>query len=204
MAMDIFSYVITHDFGFAPNPFGGFLTLATCKPKIRQSAAKGDFVVGTGSAATVGNQKLVYAAKVDEVISIADYGRLAEYEIKRPAGGTPWWRKHGDNIYLRASGKWTQRRNPHHGPANMARDLGGKKVLVCKRFYYFGDAAIQIPDEFFGIIKKGPGHKRVSDPVLVRRFVDWLMTLPRGVHGSPETRSESRESCVGTPRIPHC
>ncbi len=107
MAMDIFSYVITHDFGFAPNPFGGLLTLATCKPKFRLSAAKGDFVVGTGSAATVGNQKLVYAAKVDEVISIEDYSRLAEYEIKRPAGGTPWWRKHGDNIYLRANGKWT-------------------------------------------------------------------------------------------------
>ena len=36
--MEIFSYVITHDSGFAPNPFGGFLTLATCKPKIRKSA----------------------------------------------------------------------------------------------------------------------------------------------------------------------
>lgn len=197
--MDIFSYVITHDYGFAPNPFGGFLTLATCKPKIRLSAAKGDFIVGSGSAATVGNQKLVYAAKVDQVISIADYGRLPEYEIKRPAGGKPWWRKHGDNIYVRVGGKWTQRRNPHHGAENIARDLGGKNVLICKQFWYFGDAAIPIPDEFAEIVKKGPGHKRISDPALVRRFVAWLMTLPRGVHGSPETRPPAT-GCGSEPR----
>lgn len=28
-----YSYVVARDFGFAPNPFNGFLTLATCKPK---------------------------------------------------------------------------------------------------------------------------------------------------------------------------
>ncbi|WP_347927045.1 hypothetical protein [Pseudomonas helvetica] len=37
----IYSYVITHDHGFAPNPHGGVLTLATCKPVIRRTAEKG-------------------------------------------------------------------------------------------------------------------------------------------------------------------
>ena len=27
----LFSYVVDHDYGFAPNPFGGFCTLAKCK-----------------------------------------------------------------------------------------------------------------------------------------------------------------------------
>ena len=31
-----YSYIITRDYGFAPNPFGGVCTLATCKPKIRK------------------------------------------------------------------------------------------------------------------------------------------------------------------------
>ena len=93
--MHVLSYVITHDAGFAPNPFAGFLTLATCKPKIRKSARKGDYIIGTGSSTTVGNQKLVYGARIDRVISIADYGALTEYEIKQPSVRGEWWQKHG-------------------------------------------------------------------------------------------------------------
>ena len=32
--MKLYSYIVARDFGFAPNPFYGFCTLATCKPKI--------------------------------------------------------------------------------------------------------------------------------------------------------------------------
>jgi hypothetical protein len=41
---------VARDYGFAPNPFFGVCTLATCKPKIRKAAAIGDWVVGTGSS----------------------------------------------------------------------------------------------------------------------------------------------------------
>ena len=37
----LYSYVITRDYGFAPNPFGGICTLATCKPGIRNHAKVG-------------------------------------------------------------------------------------------------------------------------------------------------------------------
>lgn len=43
---NVFIYVVDRDFGFAPNPFHGYCTLATCKPGIRKSAAMGDWVVG--------------------------------------------------------------------------------------------------------------------------------------------------------------
>src|SRR5882762_6472831 len=46
----LYSYVVARDFGFAPNPFYGFCTLATCKPRIRAHACVGDWVLGTGSA----------------------------------------------------------------------------------------------------------------------------------------------------------
>ena len=36
--MTLFSYVIEHDLGFAPNPFHGVCTLACCKPQIRKIA----------------------------------------------------------------------------------------------------------------------------------------------------------------------
>ena len=45
----IYSYVVRYDSGFAPNPFYGFCTLATCKPDIRRAANVGDWIVGSGS-----------------------------------------------------------------------------------------------------------------------------------------------------------
>ena len=44
----VYSYVMTHDYGFAPNPHGEYCTLACCKPRIRSSAGVDDLVIGTG------------------------------------------------------------------------------------------------------------------------------------------------------------
>jgi hypothetical protein len=198
--MHIFSYVITHDAGFAPNPFGGFLTLATCKPQIRKHVRKGDFIAGTGSAATVGNRKLVYAAQIADVIPIEDYGKLPDYDIKRPSGRGNRWRKHGDNIYFKANGKWKQRRSVCHFQESMAHDLGGENVLICNRFWYFGRDAIEIPPELSNIIKKGPNHKRIRDEVLVDQFIEWLTSLPEGLHGTPELEPDGTNRCSRGPK----
>jgi len=64
--MDLVSYKMTHDSGFAPNPFHGYRTLATCKPGIRRSGNRrvGDLVAGFTSGAlcgdAVGRERLVY------------------------------------------------------------------------------------------------------------------------------------------------
>ena len=46
----LFTYVITEDGGFAPNPFHGVLTLNCCKPEIRKQAEVGDWVAGNTAA----------------------------------------------------------------------------------------------------------------------------------------------------------
>lgn len=193
--MHIFSYVITHDGGFAPNPFGDFLTLATCKPRIREQARSGDIIVGTGSATTVGNHRMVYAAVIDDVITLEEYGALPKYSLKRPSSNGEWWRKLGDNIYFKEGGEWKQRQNPHHCGDHVDRDLSGKNVLVCNRFWYFGEDAIEIPEHLREIIKKGPGHKRITDESLVASFVEWLNTLPSGRHGNPEMCDDMPSHC---------
>ena len=58
--MNLYSYVITRDYGFAPNPFWNICTLATCKPQIREHALKGDWVAGFGSAHTEIAKKMVF------------------------------------------------------------------------------------------------------------------------------------------------
>src|SRR2546427_9265167 len=126
--MSIFSYVITHDTGFAPNPFGGVLTLATCKPKIRRVAKPRDWVVGTGSCRSVVSGRVVFVAQIAEKLRIEDYGDDDHFACKRPVASRESWRRHGDNIYQRRDSEWRQLRNPHHTPEDMKLDLSGRFV----------------------------------------------------------------------------
>jgi Nucleotide modification associated domain 2 len=57
--MTLYSYIVTHDTGFAPNPFFGFCTLACCKPGIRKHADKLDWIVGLTPKAQ--ENKVVYS-----------------------------------------------------------------------------------------------------------------------------------------------
>lgn len=183
--MEIFSYVITHDSGFAPNPFGGILSLATCKPKIRKSANIKDCVVGTGSKSGIGNGMLVFAGIISEILELADYGNSTIFGFKIPKVRGDWWEKHGDNIYYLKNSEWVQRRNIHHGLKDMGHDLGGINVLLCRDYWYFGDSAVIIPDHLDAIVKRGPGHKRIKDKALVNYFLSWLEGFPKGINGRP-------------------
>ena len=91
-------YCIPCDNGAAPNPFWGLCTLAICKPRIRQSAKIGDWVVGTGSAAsTVGDVMLV-----TQKMTMEDYDRFTQSKLpcKIPVVDSADLRRHfGDSIY---------------------------------------------------------------------------------------------------------
>lgn len=75
-------YLMTHDGGFAPNPYYRVLTLATCKPRIRHYAQVGDWISGW-TAKTVrdkhnqphrfNSQQLIYLAKISKIIPIEEY-----------------------------------------------------------------------------------------------------------------------------------
>ena len=195
--MSIFSYVITCDRGFAPNPFGGFLTLATCKPRIRRAAKKGDVILATGSVSTQHKRKLVYAAVVSDVVTIENYGRSTEYRAKRPSTKGQWWRRHGDNIYTKLNGRWKRRRNDYHTTRETTQnDLSGRNVLVCSRFWYFGANSQIIPHELRAVIHKGRGHQRIEDDDLALRLIDWLKKEHRrGRRGIPALSPKPADGC---------
>src|SRR3981081_4702898 len=67
------SYVVARDYGFAPNPFYGICTLATCKPVIRRTAAIDDCVIGTGSKSRGREGRLVYVMRMDEILTYDTY-----------------------------------------------------------------------------------------------------------------------------------
>ena len=182
--MAIYSYVIVRDFGFAPNPFFEYCTLAACKPEIRKGAQIGDWVIGIGSAAKKSNFKnrLVYAMCVEEKLPFDDYWNDIRFKEKRPVLNGSKMQCYGDNVYHIDSsiGKFVQK-DSHHSlengvvnEKNYKRDLSGKFVLISKMYWYFGKSAIAIPDKFKGIIKSGRGYKKIDDRSLINNFITWV------------------------------
>jgi len=206
--MRLFSYVLRYDNGFAPNPYGRYCTLATCKPQIRRHAHRGDWVVGVGSKNNVGNGKVIYAMLVSEVLSIEEYNADSRFHYKKPdLEGKPIQRC-GDNIYYKEkSGRWRQRPSLH-GPGDMNHDLGGQNVLIARHFFYLGADAEPIPARYMALVCRGRGHRCKFPDELVEGFVAWLFaTLPAGQHGDPSNalpsvpEVDSRKArCYGSKR----
>ena len=80
--MRLFTYIVTHDRGLAPNPFHGVCTLACCKPRVRETAQIRDWVVGLTPRA-LGN-RIIYAMRVTEKVLFKDYWLDSRFECKRP------------------------------------------------------------------------------------------------------------------------
>jgi len=162
------SYIITRDYGFAPNPFQGILTLATCKPRIRKSAQVGDYLIGNSPKAS-GN-KLIYMAQVEEITTFDKYWADPRFQNKKPVMNGSFKTLYGDNIYHHEGGEWIQA-NSHHSKenglvnhANLAKDTGTTdQVLICPRFFYLGASMIDIAQAFPNCVHYGIGHHAVSE-----------------------------------------
>jgi hypothetical protein len=146
-----FVYIVTRDFGFAPNPFGSYCTLATCKPIIRKTSEIGDIIIGY-SPKKDGN-KIVYAMKVLEKISFNKYWNDNRFQYKKPALNGSLVRTFGDNIYFNDGNEWHQADSHHSletGDANiinLKRDTKADFVLISTDFFYFGIKRVDIPSE---------------------------------------------------------
>ena len=162
----LFSYVVDHDYGYAPCPFGGFCTLAKCKygskkRNIVELAEEGNWIAGTGGAdlgKSAGHGKLIYAMRVDEKIPLADYCRAHK---------------------------------GHRIDAEPLKHMDDRYALTSYHYFYFGRNAIDISgipqthlDHPFE--KTGPGHRCDFTEEFVEEFARWLKTnLKVGVHGPP-------------------
>jgi hypothetical protein len=191
------SYLVRYDSGFAPNPFFGYCTLATCKPDIRARAAENEWIVGTGSANKQVRRGgyLVYAMRVTEALQFQDYWNDNRFQQKKPNLHRSRMHACGDNIYNFRNGTWRQLRSFHtnaDGSLNarhVARDTGANRVLVSTDFVYFGGVGPKIPGEFRkgkDICVHGMGRKVFDDPAMITAFVKWIRSLgDQGYCGRP-------------------
>jgi hypothetical protein len=201
--MKLFSYIVTHDAGFAPNPFWGYCTLACCKPKIRKTAQKGDWIVGLSSKAK--GHKIIYAMRVEEILSHKDYFTDRRFAVKKPknyrTGKT--MKECGDNIYnLMPDGKYRQLPS-HHSNKELPKienskskkhDLKGKNVLISKRFHYFGSQAIDLPKKLRDL-KTGRGYKNRFSEDVIKKFRNFIAKQKDGRCALPTMWNKGGHSC---------
>ena len=187
---ELYSYVVEHDTGHAPNPYFRVCTLCRCKYRksdkkprnVVELAEEGDWIVGTGGAdkrKTAGHGKLVYAMRVDEILTRAEYYADRRFSQKK----------------RRRAGNYADTRGDNLVPASRFEEH--QRVLVSRHFYYFGANAIRIPKRFSYLEKRGPGFKRKFTPEQISSFVEWLEGKHRpGKQGEPcMSRADGRMRC---------
>jgi hypothetical protein len=167
--MKLFSYVVDHDTGYAPNPADGYCTLVQCKyrPKgavkknIVEMAEVGDWILGTGGCGkkSAGHGTIIYLMRVDEKLSFDEYIR---------------------------DGRFCKRSDVDNRDNEFA--------LVSVSYFYYGRNAVRIcdlPKEIGDLVrnnleKKGPGYRSDLPESTIELLVDWFSrNYEYGGHGDP-------------------
>ncbi len=197
--MNCFRYKVQHDYGFAPNPFHGYLTLATCKGQIRGNLNLhiNDWIVGLGSCAMGNEGHVIYAMKVEERLTFDEYWADRRFSCKKPVLNGSLVQIYGDNVYHHTPGVEGYIQEPcahsnNDGTVNeehLRRDTRCDKVLISSTFYYFGDACPPIPEEFayINVDYRNYAYTDLTDhDQEINDFVEWLEEkYGQGIHGDP-------------------
>ena len=177
-------YVVDRDFGFAPNPFHGVCTLATCKPKIRSVATVGDWILGMGGSRLKATGRCIFAMRISRKLTFNDYWNDLEFRVKIPARNGSRRLQVGDNIYHQdpISNEWLQE-DSHHSypdgspnPYNINNDTQTNSVLVSDNFFYFGREAVKIPQDLLDKLGYGNprSHRRFRSSEPANALVQWI------------------------------
>jgi len=175
----LYIYVVDRDFGFAPNPFHGFCTLATCKPGIRKNARIGDWVMGVGGSRLKATGKCVFFMKVNEITTFDEYWEDNRFKLKKPVRNGSSVMMVGDNIYHRKSknAPWIQEDSHHSNQDgsmnldNLQRDTKSINVLISELFFYFGSAAPIVDLNSIGYSNHIGYSKRSTEEQCVSTFI---------------------------------
>jgi hypothetical protein len=195
--MRVYSYVVAQDYGFAPNPFFGRCTLATCKPPIRERAAIGDFIIGTGAAQHDRSGHLVFFMRVDEITTYDGYWNDPRFLRKRPYLHGSKMQAFGDNIYHKhpRTGRWVQADSYHSlpgghpNPLNVNHDTKSGRVLIATQFTYWGGEGPSIPARFTrgsnASLFRGRAYRIIPERIATP-LIQWIREL-------------NQSGCIGQP-----
>ncbi|MDF2234545.1 hypothetical protein P2H44_18445 [Albimonas sp. CAU 1670] len=186
----VYMYVVDRDFGFAPNPFHGSCTLACCMYRLRSTASVGDWVFGMGGSRLKATGRCIFGMKVTQTLTFEEYWLSDEYAVKKPVRNGSRAMMMGDNIYYRpdVTASWQQANSHHSYPdgtpneSNVRKDTKTNKVLISKKFVYFGREAPVVPAEILEGMgyENRIGHRKFSRQEAAE-IVNWFRDTTRGV-----------------------
>ena len=197
----LFSYKLTRDTGFAPCPFGGFISLGTCKPKIRQYKNIDDWIAGFTSIELDkkyrDNIRMIFLMKIERKVTFDEYWNSKEFSIKKPnKNSVNIIERVGDNYYKPvvknplSHRDYKQIPNLHHDSSNQKKDISGIYVLISKEFYYFGQSPILIPYNIHPDVPKYQAGHGVETKDIIRRqaFLDYMKSNYKiGIYDRPHS-----------------
>ncbi|MGB7217812.1 MAG: hypothetical protein WBD07_03295 [Vicinamibacterales bacterium] len=178
----VYIYVVDRDFGFAPNPFHGYCSLATCKQLIRAGAKIDDWVIGMGGSRLKATGRCIFAMRVTKVISFNEYWSDPHYRDKRPVRNGSSKMLVGDNIYhYDVANEWHQA-DSHHSNAdgtanthNLQNDTKADRVLISNHFFYFGKKAPNVPEALLNAVGyRNRRNYRVFEYSTCLGLINWL------------------------------
>ncbi|MDC2824452.1 hypothetical protein PHA51_00175 [Rodentibacter pneumotropicus] len=170
----LYSYIVSYDYGNAPNPDFHICTLAICKPVIRRCAKVGDIILGL-SPKRMGNH-IVYCMVIDEIVEWKDYYQRCKNSTDL-SNRIPTDKNHnGDCIWLyQENGEydWLESKSEHTREDDEYRDLySGKRVLIGRKYWYFGSNSpaycIQLPNSHLLV---GRGHRKITEQQVIDEFI---------------------------------
>lgn len=180
----LYVYAVSYDLGFAPNPFGGLCSLACCKPKIREKAKHGDWIVGLSGTKLKPAMRCVFGMVVTADITFDDYWSDTAFAQRRPKRNGSLKKLVGDNIYHRDAidTPWQQEDSVHslqdgqQCALNTTHDTRVNRVLLSNRFIYFGSAAALVPQGVRNAMNypKNSRDYRIFDAEAARPLINWL------------------------------
>jgi Nucleotide modification associated domain 2 len=160
----LFSYVVDHDLGFAPNPNSGYCTLVHCKfqgtsrrRNIVELAEPGDWIIGSGgrSKESSGPGSIIYLMRVDEKLLFGEFLTDSRFSGRLDCNDWGW---------------------------------GNTFALISRRYFYFGKRSLKLsrmPTAFVkNLTKTGPGFRRDYPTETLSKLTQWFESnFENGMHG---------------------
>jgi hypothetical protein len=196
----IYFYKLTADAGAAPCVTRGLLSLAICKPMIRNTGAIGDIIFGFAANSLSRDNRLIYVARITDKLFDGAYYISTRYSRRE------------DCIYERKNGRFARRNGAkyHDMPRDLVHDLGTPpsytraNVLLSTDFRYFGKVGTDKYKSKFPRVKRaiellGRGYRNHQNAALRRE----LLAMANWIWRSTAKKKIAQPTSASSPRICH-
>jgi hypothetical protein len=146
---------------------------------------------------------VVYAMKVEETLTFGEYWNDRRFARKKPSrgAGASLVERNGDNCYKPVGDGYSALASAHRKGLShewdehqKAKDLRGERVLVSRRFSYFGRRPRPLAAELSSLVLPARFTRVNFTKREILGLKKFLERLPQGIHARPRNWREDDDS----------